>query len=98
MNFQRISDPASHCFLGYPSVDLKTEQLEAVFGRAGDGAEPLKGYDNEFVFEDENGAEVVLYDRYGVYRIGGTDVSSAEEFCEWLGKQLGMDIKFTEWR
>jgi hypothetical protein len=97
MNFTPVTTGASGSLIGY--VDgLTTEQILEKFGAFTDiWGETEKGYENHITFVAENGVRINLYDRWGMWRIGGLveDTNLIHDFVNFLSTTFGTKVRFT---
>lgn len=72
------------------TIDIDIERLEEKFGSPIMDGEVNKGYQYQYRFRRDDDV-VTLYDRNGMWRIGGYDMEVANDFHEWLAHNFGDD-------
>lgn len=81
------ANPSGCCLMRYVD-DAWLAVLKQLFGEPGYSMEDEKGYKNEYVFTNADGMVVMLYDRWGAWRIGAWNTEVAEDFYKWLREKL----------
>jgi hypothetical protein len=67
--------------------ELKKADVVKAFGQGEYYGEDEKGYGANYSFEGLGDEHYTLYERYGVYRVGGYSGDS-EKFIAWLKEQV----------